>query len=111
MPVGVARKQRIQSSHIPPCHRHMVIATNLSLLFDLLHCSIPQTRTRVTVFRPTRFQNHFATLGLEPLTHLFHEPDTEDRAGPIASTGGGPASNPEGTVLRVLGAFQVCSLP
>ena len=40
-----AIKQRIQSSHIPPCHRHMVIATNLSSLFDLLHCSIPQTRT------------------------------------------------------------------
>ena len=30
----------------PPCHRHMVIATNLSSLFDLLHCSIPQTRTK-----------------------------------------------------------------
>ena len=28
-----------------PCHRHMVIATDLSSLFDLLHCSIPQTRT------------------------------------------------------------------
>ena len=44
---GVARgatKQRMQSSHIPPCHRHMVIATNLSSLFELLHCSIPQTR-------------------------------------------------------------------
>ena len=39
----VAIKQRIQSSHIPPCHRHMVIATNFSSLFDLLHCSIPQT--------------------------------------------------------------------
>ena len=38
-------KQRIQTSHIPPRHRHMVIATNLSSLFDLLHCSIPQTRT------------------------------------------------------------------
>ena len=31
---------------MPPCHRHMVIATNLSSLFDLLHCSIPQTRTK-----------------------------------------------------------------
>ena len=40
-----ATKQRIQSSHMPPCHRHMVIATNLSSLFDLLHCSIPQTTT------------------------------------------------------------------
>ena len=37
-------KQRIQSSHIPPRHRHMVIVTNLSSLFDLLHCSTPQTR-------------------------------------------------------------------
>ena len=38
-------KQRIQSSHIPLCHRHMVIATNLISLFDLLHCSIPQMRS------------------------------------------------------------------
>ena len=29
---------------MPPCHRHMVIATNLSSLFDLLRCSTPQTR-------------------------------------------------------------------
>ena len=29
---------------MPPCHRYMVIATNLSSLFDLLHCSTPQTR-------------------------------------------------------------------
>ena len=43
-PEGWAIKQRIQSSHMPPCHRHMVIATNLSSLFDLLHCSTPQTR-------------------------------------------------------------------
>ena len=28
---------------MPPCHRHMVIATNLSSLFDLLLCSTPQT--------------------------------------------------------------------
>ena len=40
-----AIEQRIQSSHIPPCHRHMVIATNLTSLCDLLHCSIPQART------------------------------------------------------------------
>ena len=26
-----AMKQRIRNSHIPPCHRHMVIATNLSV--------------------------------------------------------------------------------
>ena len=39
-----AIKQRIRSSHIPPRHRHMVLATNLSSLFDLLHCSTPQTR-------------------------------------------------------------------
>ena len=41
---GGAIKQRIQSSHIPLRHRHMVIATNLSSLSDLLHCSTPQTR-------------------------------------------------------------------
>ena len=41
---GGAIKQRIQSSHMPPRHRHMVIATNFSSLFDLLHCSIPQMR-------------------------------------------------------------------
>ena len=29
---------------MPPCHRHMVIATNFSSLFDLLLCSTPQTR-------------------------------------------------------------------
>ena len=29
---------------MPPCHRHMVIATNLSSLFDLLLCSTPQMR-------------------------------------------------------------------
>ena len=39
-----AIKQQIQSSHMPPCHRHMVIATNFSSLFDLLLCSTPQTR-------------------------------------------------------------------
>ena len=43
-PNFLAIKQRIQSSHIPPCRRHMVIATNLSSWFDLLHCSTPQTR-------------------------------------------------------------------
>ena len=36
-------KATIQSSHMPRRHRHMVIATNLSSLFDLLHCSTPQT--------------------------------------------------------------------
>ena len=41
--VWVATKQRIQSSHMPPCHRHMVIATNFSSLFDLVLCSTPQT--------------------------------------------------------------------
>ena len=39
-----AIKQRIQSSHMPPRHRLMFIATNLSSLFDLLLCSTPQTR-------------------------------------------------------------------
>ena len=38
-----AIKQRIQSSHMPLCHRHMVFATNLSSMFDLLLCSTPQT--------------------------------------------------------------------
>ena len=38
----MAVKQRIQSSHMPPCHRHMVIATNFSSMFDLLLCSTPQ---------------------------------------------------------------------
>ena len=38
-----AIQQRIQSSHMPPCHRHMVIATNFSSMFDLLLCSTPQT--------------------------------------------------------------------
>ena len=28
---------------MPPCHRHMVIATNFSSMFDLLLCSTPQT--------------------------------------------------------------------
>ena len=41
---GAAIKQQIQSSHMPPCHRHMVIATNFSSIFDLLLCSTPQTR-------------------------------------------------------------------
>ena len=37
-------KQRIQSSHIPPCHRHMVIATILSVhCFALLHHNANQT--------------------------------------------------------------------
>ena len=29
---------------MPPCHRHMVIATSFSSLFELLQCSIPQMR-------------------------------------------------------------------
>ena len=37
-----AVKQRTQSSHIPPCHRHMVIVTTLSVhCFALLHHSAP----------------------------------------------------------------------
>ena len=28
---------------MPPCHKHMVIATNFSSVFDLLLCSTPQT--------------------------------------------------------------------
>ena len=28
---------------MPPCHGHMVIATNFSSMFDLLLCSTPQT--------------------------------------------------------------------
>ena len=39
-----AIKQRIQSSHVPTRHGHLVIATNLNSLFDLLRCSTPQTR-------------------------------------------------------------------
>ena len=39
-----ALKQWIQSSHIPPCHRHMVITTILSVhCFALLHRSANQT--------------------------------------------------------------------
>ena len=38
---GGGIKQRIQSSHMPPCHRHMVIATHFSSMFDLLLCSTP----------------------------------------------------------------------
>ena len=38
-----AIKQRIQSSHMPTCHRHMVFATNFSSMFDLLLCSTSQT--------------------------------------------------------------------
>ena len=41
-PGGGAIKQRIQSSHMPPCHRHMITATNFSSMFDLLLCSTPQ---------------------------------------------------------------------
>ena len=63
--------------------------------------------TCVTIFRTTRWQNHFATLGLEPLTHWL------PKTGPAPSLPreAGLASNPEGTVTRVSGAFQVCSLP
>ena len=39
-----AIKQRIHSSHLPLCHRHMVIATNFSSLFYLRLCSTPQRR-------------------------------------------------------------------
>ena len=45
---GGGMKQRIQSSHIPLCHRHIVIATTVSLslsavfCFALLHCSANQ---------------------------------------------------------------------
>ena len=41
-PMRPAIKQRIRSSHMPPCHRHMVFATNFSSMFDLLLCSTPQ---------------------------------------------------------------------
>ena len=41
----VAINQRIQSLHIPPCHRRMVIATILSVhRFALLHRSATQTK-------------------------------------------------------------------
>ena len=55
--------QRIQGSHLPPCHRHMVIATNLSSLFDLQHCSIPQTRTECCL-EFTAVSGHRMFLGL-----------------------------------------------
>ena len=44
--VSFGHKQRIQSSHMPQslCHRHMGIAKKFSSMFDLLLCSIPQTR-------------------------------------------------------------------
>ena len=45
-PLASAIKQRIQSSHMPLCRRHMVIATNFSSMFDLLLCSTPQTRAQ-----------------------------------------------------------------
>ena len=63
--------------------------------------------TCVTVFRTIQLQNHFSTLGLKPLalrmlkTGLAPSPPWE----------AGLASNPEGMVARVPGAFQVCSLP
>ena len=61
---------------MPPCHRHMVIATNFSSLFDLLLCSTPQTRaecylelTAVSGYhvswpvwiRPTNYTPHWAS--------------------------------------------------
>ena len=40
-----AMKQQILGSHIPPCHKHMVIATTLSVhCVALLHCTAAQTR-------------------------------------------------------------------
>ena len=149
----------------------MVIATNLSSLFDLLQCSIRQTRaeccleftvvsgyrmfpgmsgsalpppivpvrramqgsppisqhqkvkqrvhgrptgaqTRVlwrvcvctcaTVFRTTYLQNHFATLGLQPLT--LRIPKTGPA--PLPPREAGLASYPEGTVTHVPGALH-----
>ena len=159
---------------MPPCHRHMVIATNLSSLFDLLHCSIPQTRTEcclefavvsgyrmflglsgsalppptvpvrramqgpppisqhsnsrsvacvrgvfpvcyiavpcVTVLRTTRSQNHFTNWGSNHLPVCFMCRIPKAEPAPLPPREAGLASNPESTVARVLGAFQVCSL-
>ena len=57
-----AMKQRTQSSHTPPCHRHMVIATNLSSLFDLLLCRTPQTRAACCL-EPTAVSGYRMFLG------------------------------------------------
>ena len=37
---------------MPPCHRHMVIATNFSSMFDLLLCSTPQTWAECALSSP-----------------------------------------------------------
>ena len=37
-------KQRIQSSHLPPCHKHMAIALQLSQCIVLPCCTAAQTR-------------------------------------------------------------------
>ena len=37
---------------MPPCHRHMVIATDCSSMFDLLLCSTPQTGPNVALSSP-----------------------------------------------------------
>ena len=47
--------------------------------------------TCVTIFRTTRSQNHFAILGLEPLTSLFHVPKAEPSGGG-GGVGGAPVS-------------------
>ena len=58
----------------------------------------------VTVFQTTHLQNHFATLGLEPLTLWI--PKTGPAPPPPREVG--LASNPESIVARVPGAFQAC---
>ena len=48
-------KQRTQSAHIPPCHRHMVIATTLSVhCFAIAHCSANQTSAECCIAFITR---------------------------------------------------------
>ena len=47
-------KQWIQSSHIPPCHRHLVITTLSVIVFALLHRSANQTSAECCLEFTTR---------------------------------------------------------
>ena len=94
--LGGATKKRIQGCHVTPCHRHMVIVCHAGITPNFLApkgkaaapwqtgrgsnpCSVACvhgifpvcyiTFTCVIVFQNTRLQNHFASLGLEPLRH------------------------------------------
>ena len=66
---GGAIKQRIQSSHIPPCHRHIVIATTLRWRNHHSHCI--SSLVRGICYEQSRWSTMYSSFTWHPHLHSF----------------------------------------